>query len=93
MVALASDFDVLGTRFLTCLTTVLVTILRHASAWQVGTLLLFVGRHRHSPYLDRSIRSCRIDAVARLYLRFIIQPMNVPAVTPIANVVATVSRG
>jgi hypothetical protein len=29
----------------------------------------------------------------RIYLRFIIQPINVPAVTPIAKVVATVSTG
>jgi len=28
-----------------------------------------------------------------IYLRFIIQPINVPAVTPIAKVVATVSTG
>ena len=29
----------------------------------------------------------------RIYLRFIIHPINVPAVTPIANVVASVSTG
>jgi hypothetical protein len=55
MVALASDFDVLGPGFLTRLTAVLVAILRHASTWQVRALCLFIGRHHHSPYRDRFI--------------------------------------
>jgi hypothetical protein len=39
--------------------------------------------------LDRG----RINSICLIYLRFIIQPINVPAVKPTANVVATVSTG
>jgi hypothetical protein len=56
MVALASDFDFPRSRLLARLTAVLVAILRHASTWQVRALLLFIARHHHSPYRDRSIR-------------------------------------
>src|SRR5271155_3230707 len=49
MVALASDFDVLGSRFLAGLTAILVAILCHAPAWQVRALLLLIGCHHRSP--------------------------------------------
>jgi hypothetical protein len=52
VVALASDFDFAGSRFLARLTAVFFAILCHASTWQVRALLLFVACHQHSPYLD-----------------------------------------
>jgi len=60
MVALASDFDFLGSRFLTRLTAVLVSILGHAPAWQVRALLLFIACHHHSP-LSRLVHRSRAE--------------------------------
>jgi len=60
MVALASDFDVLRSRFLARLATILFAILRHASAWQVRTLLLLISCHHRSPYFIVQSGSHRI---------------------------------
>jgi hypothetical protein len=93
VVALAGNFDFPGSSFLTRLTAVLVAILSHAPAWQVCALLLFVGRHHHFSLSRLFHRVLPPDAAGQSYFRFIIQPMNVPAVTPIANVAARVNRG
>jgi hypothetical protein len=45
MVALTRNLDFVGSRFLTRLAAVFVAWLRHAAAWQVGALVLFIGRH------------------------------------------------
>jgi hypothetical protein len=45
MVALARNLDLIGSRFLTGLTAVLVTRLRQAPAWQMRTLVLLICRH------------------------------------------------
>ena len=79
MVALTRNLDFFGSRFLTGLAAVFVAALRQAPAGQVRALGLVIRRH-HLVLLN-------------FYLRFIIQPINVPAVTPIANVAATVSTG
>jgi hypothetical protein len=50
VVALAGDLDFVGSSFLAGLTAVLVAGLRHATAWQVRTFILFVGCHRCSSF-------------------------------------------
>jgi hypothetical protein len=45
MVALTRNLNFLGSRFPTGLAAVFVARLRHAAAWQVGTLVWFIGRH------------------------------------------------
>lgn len=50
MVALAGNLDFAGSRFLTCLTAVLIARLRRALAWKVCTLSLLNRCHRCSPF-------------------------------------------
>jgi hypothetical protein len=52
MVALASDLNFTGSRFLAGLTAVFVASLRETLAWKVCTLSLLSCRHRDSPFLS-----------------------------------------
>lgn len=57
MVALARNLNFFGSRFLTGLTAVFVARLHQAPAWQVRTLVLFIGRHHCLPlsFLDSKV--------------------------------------
>ncbi|SPE44092.1 hypothetical protein SBA7_290020 [Candidatus Sulfotelmatobacter sp. SbA7] len=58
MGALAGNLDFIGSRFFTGLTAIFVTRLGHATAWQVRTFVLLIGRRHGSPFLISVVICC-----------------------------------